>query len=167
MHATTSVTGGPAIWNGSRVGLPALWGAISARGKMDVFTIALGDVLGKKKQRRKPARQAQRAPGEDQRSEVVTVAWMLSTLVTLGALVLSGLVLAALPWLADDPTELGPMRLLPGLMLIVATITATVAMILMAIALRFRRSRPPRLIIVVATVICMSPFGLYLLLAFR
>ena len=92
----------------------------------------------------------------------MTVAWMLSTMVTFGALVFAGIAL-----LAAQAGEIGAMVVIPQLLLAVATVTGTVSIILMACAIRYRRTPPPRLIIVASTVICFFPFGVHLLLAAR
>jgi len=121
--------------------------------------------LGKKKRRKnQPRTVANQYPTEDHRSEAVTVAWMLSTMVTLGALVLAGIAWLTIPLLASQGGEIGTMEVIPGLLLFVATVTGTVSIILMVCAVRFRRTMPPRSIIVVSTVICFIPFGVLLLL---
>jgi len=120
--------------------------------------------LGKKKHRKKPVVAAQRIPAEDRRAEALTVAWMLSTMVTLGALVFSGIGMLVVPLLADQAGEAGALGVIPPLLLFVATVTGIVSLILMACAIRFRRSPPPRPVIIVSTAICLLPFGAHVLL---
>ena len=57
------------------------------------------------------------------------------------------------------------MRVIPYLLLAVATVTGTVSIVLMGCTIRFRRSPPPRPIIIASTMICCFPFGMHLLLA--
>jgi len=124
--------------------------------------------LGKKKRRqKKPQQTARQLPTEDRRTEAMTVAWMLSTMVTLGALVCAGIAWLTIPLLAAQAGEIGALGVIPHLLLVVATLTGTVSLILMVCAVRFRRVPPPRVIIVVSTAICFFPFGVYLMLAVR
>lgn len=104
-------------------------------------------------------------PAEDRRTEAITVAWMLCTMVTLGALVFSGIAALTVPRLAFRAGDVGAMGVIPGLLLAIATVTGSVAIILMGITIRIRRSPPPRLILAGSTVICFFPFGVHLLLA--
>jgi hypothetical protein len=121
--------------------------------------------LGKKKRRKKEPREvAEPQPSEDRRTEAVTAAWMLCTIVTLGALVLGGIVWLAMPLVASQAGEFGTMGVIPPLLLFVATVTGTVSIILMFCAMRFRRIPPPRSIIIASAVICLLPFGVRLLL---
>ena len=120
--------------------------------------------MEKKKHRKKNRRITRQLPTEDRRTEALTVAWTLSTMVTLCALFSAGFALLTIPLLAGD---IGPLGIMPRLLLAVATVTGTVSFILMACTLRFRRSPPPRLIVIVSTAICFFPLGVHLLLAFR
>lgn len=97
----------------------------------------------------------------------MTVAWMLSTMVTLGAWLFAGIALLVVPRLAAQAGGMGAMGVIPQLLLAVATVTGTVSLILMACTLRYRRSPPPRPVIVVATAICLFPFVVHLLSALR
>lgn len=95
----------------------------------------------------------------------MTVAWMLSTMVTFGALFFSGIALPIIPWLAARAGEEGAMGVIPYLLLAVATVTGTVSIVLMACTLRLRRTPPPRPIIIASAVICTFPLGVHLVLA--
>jgi len=122
--------------------------------------------LGKKQRRNKePGQIGNQLPAEDRRTEAITVAWMLSTMVTLGALGLSGLVWLTIPLLADRPEGIGTIGVIPRLLLFVATVTGTVSIILMSCAIRFRRVPPPRAIIIASAAICLGPFVVQLLMA--
>ncbi len=124
--------------------------------------------MGKKKRQKKATRQiATQLPVEDRRTEAITVAWMLSTMVTLGAVGLAGCVWLALPLLADQAEGIGTIGLIPRMLLFVATVTGTVSFIMMACAIRLRRVPPPRAIIIASAAICCCPFGVHLLIAVR
>ncbi len=121
--------------------------------------------MGKKKHRQKPHKTARRMPAEDRRTEAITVAWMLCTMVTFGALVFAGIAALAVPRLASRAGDVGALGVIPGLLLAIATVIGSVAIILMGITIRIRRSPPPRLIIAGSIVICFVPFGVHVLLA--
>lgn len=97
----------------------------------------------------------------------MTVAWMLCTLVTFGALVFSAVAALAVPRLALRAGDVGAIDVIPGLLLAIATLTGTISIILMGITIRIRRTPPPRLIIAGSTVIGFVPFGVHLLLAWN
>jgi hypothetical protein len=122
--------------------------------------------LGKKKRRKKKPRQiAQEFPVEDRAAEAVTVAWMLSSMVTFGALVLSGIAWLTIPLLTAQAIEVGSIGIIPRLLLFVATVTGSVSIITMLCAVRLRKVAPPRAVIIASSVICIFPYGVYLLMA--
>jgi len=125
------------------------------------------NVLGNKKKHKKSKNVAVRVPAEDRRTEAMTVAWMLSTVVTFGALFFSGLAYLAVPQLTVQAGEAGALGVIPALLLAVATVTGIVSAVLMGCAIRYRRTPAPRAIIIASTVICFFPFAVHLYLAVR
>lgn len=116
--------------------------------------------MAKKKRKKKQPP----APVEDRRTEAMTVAWMLSTTVTFGALFFAGVALLTLPYMVARAGEAGALSAIPHLLLAVATVTGTVSILLMGCAIRYRRTPPPPMIIVISAMICFCPFAIHLLL---
>ena len=85
--------------------------------------------LGKKKRRKKkPPPIATQLVTEDRGTEALTVAWMLSTMVALGAMVFSGIARLTITQLSSQPGEIGAMEAVPHLLLAVATLTGVVSL---------------------------------------
>ncbi len=121
--------------------------------------------MAKKKHRKKNSKKGRRLPEEDARTEAMTVAWMLSTMVTCGALGIAGLVVLAMRLSGADPAALGTMRVIPSLLLAIATVTGTVSLILMGCTLAYRKYPPPRPVVIFSTATCCLPFIVHLALA--
>ncbi len=97
---------------------------------------------------------------EGRRSASVTVAWVVSMLTTLGALVVA----AFARWLAwSAGIEAGEaLRLLPNFLLIVAMLTGVATLAFTLAAWKFRDQPAPRSITVAAIIIGLMPWAVYL-----
>lgn len=92
---------------------------------------------------------------------------MLTTLVTFGALCVSGIGAAAMALTASPDGQVGPIQLIPGLLLAIATLTAVIGLVLQACTLQIRKTPPPRPVTIGAAIICLLPFGIHLILIAR
>ena len=109
----------------------------------------------KRKRRRKPSRSESAV--EDRRGEVVTVAWMLTMVATLGA-ELVGAGLRVLVGLMDNPPP--TWLALPGLMLFTATVTGLICLALTPLVYRFRRVPPPTAVTALAVTVSVLPLAI-------
>jgi hypothetical protein len=109
----------------------------------------------RKEHERKPSRETLAA--ESRPAEAATVAWMLATMATLAAEVIALLTLAILA-LGDEPAK-APLvaRLVPGIMLTIAVLTGLAGLALNVATGRLRKTSPPRIVTVAATLINLSP----------
>ena len=98
--------------------------------------------MPKQKQRQIKKKKAPDLAPESRPAEVVTVAWMLSMLVTVAAELLGGAVWVALA-LADSGGVALPVLLIPSLMLFIATVTGFLCLVLTKPVYRLRRVPPP------------------------
>lgn len=105
---------------------------------------------------RRPRERERREPDETRAAEFVTVAWMLSTLVTLAAECLAGVGFLLLDPPAD-PDDVRLATLLPALLLYISIITGIVCLLLSPITHRVRKVPPPRSVTVVAAIIGSAP----------
>lgn len=114
----------------------------------------------KQQQKVRLAASAEQASADLQRSDVVTVAWMLTALATLVA-ELVGLLAAAVIW-ATSSRESGPvlLRSAPGTFLFAAAVLGTVCLVLTLLAHRLRSEPPPRPITQCALAIALAPWCL-------
>ena len=104
------------------------------------------------------------AAAEDRRGVVLTVAWMLTTMATLAALLTFGLTRWLVALVEDPQTLPVQARVFPGLMLATAAISGLVSLLLCGLAHRWSRQRPPRLITWAALLIAAAPWLTYGLL---
>lgn len=109
--------------------------------------------------RRKQKRQLPKgsAAVEDSRAEVVTVAWMLATLATLGAEVVGGVIRFVLSRLETAPASL---LAFPNLMLFTAAVTGVVCLSLTPIVYRLRRVPPPTAVTVLSITVALLPLAI-------
>ena len=125
------------------------------------------DVPAKKKRKTKAKqrrRLAQASPlHEDRRSEVVTVAWMLTIVATLGAEVVGGISLL----LTADWNAVESRSPLPSLMLFIAVVTGFICLLLTPLVHRFRRTPPPVLIQYVAVTASVLPILVAIMTSLR
>ena len=109
-----------------------------------------------KRKRRSPRTRAESA-GEDRRGDVVTVAWMLTMVATLGA-ELVGAALRVLVGLMHSPPP--TWQALPGLMLFTAAVTGLICLSLTPAVYRFRRVPPPTAITALAVSVSVLPLAI-------
>lgn len=106
----------------------------------------------KKKQQPKSSSRRLRAAGEDRGSLALTVAWMLTAI---AAAVATAVSLVAELLLLQFPPETGgaqPFAFVPGLFLLVATVTGLLCLTLTPVVIRVRRDPPPRSITLFAVI---------------
>lgn len=114
----------------------------------------------KKKTHSKPSTHPARNIGEDRGSLALTVAWMLTALAAATA---SAVVLVAEFLLWQFPPQKGdaqPFAFVPGLFLLVATITGLICLTLTPVVYRVRRDPPPRSIAMFAVVAGLLPLAI-------
>lgn len=110
--------------------------------------------LAKKKRHSKvPSGSVSSRAVESRSAETVTVAWMMSVMMTLfcgGA--------AALVWLAVQDPESHPNAVLFGRLLhFSAIVTALTSLVLAGVALKIRRLPPPKSVTIVAVILAVLP----------
>lgn len=111
-----------------------------------------------------PRRNAAGGPRENRASEAVTVFWMLTLMATLGA-ELASLAGRGLLALAEDPADVpGGVRMLPGLLLLVALVTGILCLLLTPVVYRVRSEPPPLGVTVIAALVGVSPLVALLLI---
>ena len=101
---------------------------------------------------------------EDRRAEVVTVAWMLCVLATLLAEIAGGAMRLVFGSSPDLPLTV---RVLPDLLLLSALLTGLVSLILLLLAYRLRRTRPPSVVTAFSAVVALIPLAVCFLYTFR
>lgn len=121
----------------------------------------------KSKKREKSSRRAAPAGSNESRAaEAITVAWMLSLLVTSGA---EAIAFAGWGWIAitgkqaEVPEQV---RMIFGLLMLTSALTGVVCMLLIPAVYRLRRDPPPKAVTVFAVVASSIPILTMLLLAF-
>lgn len=97
---------------------------------------------------------------ESRPAEVVTVAWMLSMLVTVAAEFFGSAVWIALV-LAGQGGVARPVLLIPSLMLFIATVTGLLCLVLIRPVHRWRRVPPPRAITQFGIVVGLVPWVIW------
>ena len=114
----------------------------------------------KKKARSKQSPQrAHRGDGEDRGSVALTVAWMLTFLMTSLAQAVA-LVFQLVLWgYPPPPREVHPLGFMPGLFLMVAIVTGLMCLVLMPVVYRVRRDPPPRPIAIAAVIVSLLPLA--------
>jgi hypothetical protein len=122
---------------------------------MSVLASELCHVAKKRKQKR----QRTRVPAgvEDSRAEVITVAWMLAMMTTLGAELVGGLLRLALSRFESAATS--PVAL-ANLMLFSAAVTGLFCLSLTPLVYRFRRVPPPTAVTVLAVTVSILPLAI-------
>ena len=114
----------------------------------------------KKKHSGKSAFPRSRTAGEDRGSVALTVVWMLTALATAAAVAVV-LVARLLLWqFPPDSSGASPLRIVPELFLMVATITGLLCLVLTPVVYRARRDPPPRSIATTAVVVSVLPLAL-------
>lgn len=89
------------------------------------------------------------------RGEVVTVAWSLTVLTTLGAQIFAGLAaLIGAMW-----AEATAITILFRLLIVSAAIAGVLSLILLPMVYRFRQDRPPTAIVVASLLIAAAPLA--------
>jgi hypothetical protein len=113
----------------------------------------------------RPARAAEVPSGnaESQAADAATVAWMLSAMATLGALLCAGVANALSRWMLGADQRGAMFGALPPLLFFISLVTGSVCLFLTVVALRVRRVPPPSAIVVTAVLIGVSPFVLLLI----
>ena len=112
-------------------------------------------------------RREQERPESDETraAEFVTVAWMLSTLVTLAAECLAGIGFVLIAVFTGGEEVGGLTAMLVGLLSYIALITGIVCLLLAPITHKVRKVPPPRSVTVVAAVIGAAPLAALVLLS--
>ena len=131
----------------------------------DPVMVARKKRKAKRSTNRRSAEQRRKEPEETRGAEFVTVAWMLSTLVTLAALVVAGAGWLLILLIVDADEITRQTVLLPALLLYLALITGIVCLILSPLAHRVRRVPPPRSVTIVAAVVGTAPLVALLLIS--
>jgi heme/copper-type cytochrome/quinol oxidase subunit 2 len=125
------------------------------------------------KQRRLARQQKQLAPAETRTAEAVTVAWMLSTMVTVLAEVVSLVSLALILVFAEEQemaNQAEEQKLaiqqaaLPGLILFIGIITGIICLVLAPVVHQVRRVPPPRTVTIFAVAVGLTPMATWLVL---
>ncbi|MEX0819737.1 MAG: hypothetical protein WD070_09080 [Pirellulaceae bacterium] len=119
-------------------------------------------VAKKRRQKRQPARQT--VTIEDRRAEIVTVAWMLAMMTTLGAEVVGGLLRVLVSVLAPAPPTL---VVFPNVMLFTAAVTGLICLALTPIVYRSRRVPPPTAVTVLAVTVSVLPLAIGIVQSIR
>jgi hypothetical protein len=112
-------------------------------------------VAKRRKQKRQLSRGA--AAVEDRRAEVITVAWMLAAMATLGAEVVGGLLRIMLNQLE---TASAALLTFPNLMLFTAAVTGILCLSLTPLVYHFRRVPPPTGVTAFAVTISVIPLAI-------
>ena len=104
---------------------------------------------------------------ESRASIATTVSWMLTILVTAGALLLAGVFfwMSRAEQLAPQSARL--LSLLSGTMMLTSAITGLLCLVMTVAVYRIRRDRPPLAITVTAVFVSSLPLATMLLLALR
>lgn len=112
--------------------------------------------MAKKRKRKRPS---VRIPArvEDNRAEVITVAWMLTMMTTLGAELAGGLLRLASSLFEFARTS--PVAL-PNLMLFTAGVTGLICLSLTPLVYRFRRVPPPTAVTLLAVTVSVLPLAI-------
>lgn len=92
---------------------------------------------------------------ESRRAEVITVGWMLSVFATLIGTVTAGVVAGVARLAGDEAPPL--VRMLPGLLILIASISGLVGLLLIYPTYRWRRLAPPPSVTWFAVVVCAAP----------
>lgn len=97
--------------------------------------------------------------GESRAAEATTVAWMLTAMATIGAILLAGTVRLATRFLAADATGAG-LRFLPDLLIFTSLVTGILCLCLTVVVYRVRKTPPPSSVTIAAVLIGLSPVAL-------
>lgn len=114
----------------------------------------------KKKSQSKTSARRARVVGEDRGSVALTVAWMLTALMT--ALAVAVVIVGRLLLWQFPPatTDARPLAFVPGLFLLVATVTAVLCLMLTPVVYRVRRDPPPRSIATTVVAVSLLPLAI-------
>ncbi len=125
------------------------------------------------KRRRFDRRQKQLAPAETRTAEAATIAWMLSTMVTVLAAVVSLVSLALILVFAEEQeiaNQAEEQKLaiqqaaLPGFILFIGIITGIICLVLTPVVYQVRRVPPPRSVAIFAVAVGLTPMATWLVL---
>ena len=119
----------------------------------------------KSKRERRKARSHQGRPHDDRRGDVVTVAWMLSTVACATAGGISALGIWMTRNAESDELRRGLIGTLTPLMLFTAAITGLIVVCLTPLVYIFRRTPPPMVITIGALTIALLPLIALVVLA--
>ncbi|MCA9120777.1 MAG: hypothetical protein H6822_32445 [Planctomycetaceae bacterium] len=117
-----------------------------------------------KKRQRKAKLSPPSAIAEDTRAEILTVAWMLSAMATLGAEVVGGILRIVLIAVETAPSSL---LAFPRFLLFTATITGIVCLCLTPLVYRYRHAPPPTAVAVLAVTVSVLPLTIGIVLSLR
>jgi len=116
------------------------------------------------KRRRFDRRQKQLAPAETRTAEAATIAWMLSTMVTVLAAVVSLVSLALILVFAEEQEIAIQQAALPGFILFIGIITGIICLVLTPVVYQVRRVPPPRSVAIFAVAVGLTPMATWLVL---
>jgi hypothetical protein len=115
--------------------------------------------------RKTKKRDASALPQESRAAEAVTVAWMMSALAAFLGTALSTISYAALFFTARDGRITTPMVTIPFLLFFISGITGAICLLLTPVALKLRRSPPPKPVTIFAVFFGAAPLIAAIVLA--
>jgi hypothetical protein len=122
-------------------------------------------VSKKRKKRLEPKASEPSFPPESRAAEAVTIAWMMAALSSCLGTVLASLLYAVL-WFTVPPGEItSSMVWLPFLLFSIATITGAICLLLTPLAVKMRKTPPPRAVIFFALFFGAAPLAASIALA--
>jgi len=116
----------------------------------------------KSQHRRRSTASKPQPPVEDRRGEALTVAWTLTMMATLGAEVVGAAARGVMALSASPPTRL---LAFPGLMLLTATVTGSLCLIMTPFVYRLRRVPPPTVVTTLAVTVSVLPIAIAVMMA--